>query len=224
MTCHVNADSISTPTTTTIEGRLQFPDKTPFNFTTRIILNHGEFSTYSRADGSFAIPHVPPGIHVLNIASTVFHFSQIKLQVPEPDSEGVVPSPKCLEYLYPGAKKQVALYPLVLTALATYDYFEHRKGFSVWSILGNPMILMMLFSGGMMFMMPKLMEGMDPEEKERMKKQMEMQSDPTKMLSQLWSGGGFMDDTTTSDAAKAKPAAASSPGAAGTTRKIKNKN
>ena len=37
-----------------------------------------------------------------------------------------------------------------------------------------------------MFLMPKMMEGLDPEEKARMKQQMEMQKDPTKMLSQLW--------------------------------------
>jgi hypothetical protein len=34
--------------------------------------------------------------------------------------------------------------------------------------------------------MPKMMEGLEPEDKERMKAQMEMQKDPTKMFGQLW--------------------------------------
>ena len=55
------------------------------------------------------------------------------------------------------------------------------------------MILIMIFSVGMMFIMPSMMSNLDPEQKEQMKKQMEAQQDPTKMLSQLWgemSGGG----------------------------------
>eukprot|EP00552_Chaetoceros_brevis_P002242 CAMPEP_0197739708 /NCGR_PEP_ID=MMETSP1435-20131217/20929_1 /TAXON_ID=426625 /ORGANISM="Chaetoceros brevis, Strain CCMP164" /LENGTH=61 /DNA_ID=CAMNT_0043329141 /DNA_START=8 /DNA_END=193 /DNA_ORIENTATION=+ len=34
--------------------------------------------------------------------------------------------------------------------------------------------------------MPQMMKGLDPEQKQQMKKQMEMQSDPQKMLSSLW--------------------------------------
>jgi ER membrane protein complex subunit 7 len=169
--------------TATIEGKLQFVDKSVFNATTRITLNHGEFSTYSRAaDGGFTIYNVPPGVHVLDVQSTAYHFSQIKIQLLEDDMQ----NPKCLEYVYPGAKKQPTKHPLVLNAIATYDYFETRKSFSILSILGNPMLLMMALSAGMMFVLPKMMEGMEPEEKEQMKKQMEMQKDPTKMLGQLW--------------------------------------
>ena len=175
--------SAAPPTVTgTIEGRLQFPDKTPFNVTTRITLNHGEYSTYSRVDGSFAFYNIVPGIHVLDVQSTVYHFSQVKIQLLENDME----NPKCLEYMYPGAKKQATMHPLVLNAIATYDYFEPRKGFSIFSILANPMVLMMAFSVGLMFLMPKMMEGLEPEEKERIKQQMEMQKDPTKMLGQMW--------------------------------------
>ena len=50
------------------------------------------------------------------------------------------------------------------------------------------MILMMLFTGGMLFLMPKMMEDMDPEQKEMMQKQMEFQQDPSKMLSSMLKG------------------------------------
>jgi hypothetical protein len=163
-------------------GRLVFPDNSPFNITTRITLNNGEYNTYSRKDGSFVIYNVPPGIHQLDIDSKVFHFGQVKIQLLEDSMD----APKCLEYAYPGAAKKVVKYPLVLYAKGTYQYFEVKKGFSIFSLLKNPMVLMMLFSVGMMFVMPKMMEGLDPEEKARLKSQMEAQKDPTQMLSQMF--------------------------------------
>ena len=57
----------------------------------------------------------------------------------------------------------------------------------------NPMLLMMLFSGGMMWYMPKMMEGMDPEQKAQLEKQMAMQSDPQAMLADLFGGGDDKD-------------------------------
>jgi hypothetical protein len=53
---------------------------------------------------------------------------------------------------------------------------------------------------GMMYMMPKLMEDMNPEERAQMKKQMAMQQDPVKMLGDLFTGGGgsgSAEETTT---------------------------
>lgn len=97
-------------------------------------------------------------------------------------------APKSLEYAFPGATKRVINYPLVLYPYATYQYFEPAKGFSVFRLLKSPMVLMMIFSAFMMYVMPKMMEGLDPEEKAAMKKQMEAQQDPTKMFSQMLGG------------------------------------
>ncbi|CAJ1954509.1 unnamed protein product [Cylindrotheca closterium] len=167
-----------------LEGRLEFGDKTPFNVTTRITLNNGEFSTYSKIDGSFTIYDVPPGIHQLDIHSTNYHFGQIKIQLLEDSMD----SPNCLEYAFPGATKQIISYPLVMYPYATYQYFEPQKGFSILRLLKSPMVLMMIFGGFMMYVMPMMMEGLDPEEKAAMKKQMEAQQDPTKMFSQMLGG------------------------------------
>jgi hypothetical protein len=172
--------------TTTLEGRLQFSDKSPFNVTTRITLNNAEYTTYSRSDGSFVIYNVAPGIHQLDIHSATYHFGQVKVQMLEDSMD----APKCLEYAYPGSGKTAVKYPLVLTPHATYDYFEPQRGFSVFSMLKNPMVLMMLVSAGLMYGMPKMMEGLDPEEKEQMRKQMQAQSNPTEMLSQMFNMGG----------------------------------
>lgn len=58
--------------------------------------------------------------------------------------------------------------------------------------------------------MPKMMDQMEPEEKARMKEQMAMQSDPSKMLGQLWgditSGGGEPEQKSPSTKAARKAA------------------
>lgn len=178
-----NSSAENVPTTD-LEGRLEFPSSAPFNITTKITLNNGEYTTYSRTDGSFVIYNVPPGIHQLDIDSKTFHFGQIKIQL----LEEAMDAPKCLEYAFPGAPKRALKYPLILNPKATLQYFEAKKGFSIFSLLKNPMVIMMLFSVVLMVMMPKMMEGMEPEEKARMKEQMKNQQDPSAMLTQMWSG------------------------------------
>ena len=53
---------------------------------------------------------------------------------------------------------------------------------------------MMLFTGGILFFMPKMMEDLDPEQKEMMQKQMEFQQDPSKMLTSMLKGLAGMED------------------------------
>eukprot|EP00568_Trieres_chinensis_P013777 CAMPEP_0183295848 /NCGR_PEP_ID=MMETSP0160_2-20130417/3652_1 /TAXON_ID=2839 ORGANISM="Odontella Sinensis, Strain Grunow 1884" /NCGR_SAMPLE_ID=MMETSP0160_2 /ASSEMBLY_ACC=CAM_ASM_000250 /LENGTH=287 /DNA_ID=CAMNT_0025457387 /DNA_START=53 /DNA_END=917 /DNA_ORIENTATION=+ len=187
------ASSVPVPTAS-IKGRLRLPDDKPLN-TTLITLNDGQYSTYTQAHGDFVFHAVGPGVHVLEAHSPLHHFSQVKIQLLSESME----APKCIEYVYPGAPKQAIPHPLLLTAHARYEYFEKRQGFSLFSILRNPMMLMMMFSVGLMLLMPKMMEGLDDDQKEQMKRQMEMQQDPSKMLTQLWgdiSGTGESDNTT----------------------------
>ncbi|KAI2501484.1 Protein of unknown function (DUF2012) [Fragilaria crotonensis] len=186
----------------TIEGTLRLPDEMPVN-STKIALNNGEKITYSRLDGSFAFYNVPPGIHLLDVHSHQLHFSQVKVQL-LPDA---MDSPKCIEYAYPGAPKNVIQHPIHLKAHAKYEYFQPKQGFSPTMLLKNPMMLMMLVSIGMMFLMPKMMENLEPEERERMQKQMAAQQDPSKMLSNLWqdlSGAGAAEPAAAVNAAKSK--------------------
>merc|ERR1712157_621473 len=119
---------------------------------------------YSRRDGSFVIYDVGPGIHLLDIDSKSYHFPQVKIQLLADSMD----DPKCLEYAFPGAQKRALKYPLVINPKGKFQYFETKKGFSIFSLLRNPMVLMMSFSVGLMVAMPKMMEGLDPEEKARM--------------------------------------------------------
>ena len=161
-------------TTTTINGHLRLPDEKQLN-STKIVLNSGEFITYSRSDGTFSFYGVPSGIHVLDVHSHIYHFGQVKIQLLEEQLD----APKCIEYAYPGAPKVAIPHPLVMTAHARYEYFEPSGGFNPMMLLKNPMFLMMIVGVGMMTLMPMMMENLEPEERERMQKQMEMQKDPT---------------------------------------------
>ncbi|KAF1961226.1 hypothetical protein CC80DRAFT_488554 [Byssothecium circinans] len=49
--------------------------------------------------------------------------------------------------------------------LGQKNYYQERTGFSPLSMLKNPMILMAVFSMGLVFGMPYLMDSMDPETK-----------------------------------------------------------
>ena len=116
-------------------------------------------------------------MHLLDVQSREHHFSQVKIQL----LKEAMDSPKCIEYVYPGAPKQAIPHPLELTAHASYEYYEPRQGFSIMSIFKNPMVLMMIVSAGLVVLMPKMMEGLDPEQKEQMQRQMAMQQDPSKV-------------------------------------------
>lgn len=193
-------------TTTTINGKIQLPETLMRSNNKKgagddngnnvlpsvlITLNHGEFSTYSTyKEGIFTFPNVPAGVHVLDVHSPKYIFSQIKIQL-LPDA---MDDPKCIEYVYPGAPKQILASTnkpgetsfISLTAHGTYDYFEPRPTISVLSLLKNPMIIMMLIGALLMMSMPYMMEGLDEEQKEQMKKQMEVQQDPSKMINSLF--------------------------------------
>ncbi|KAL7458444.1 hypothetical protein ACHAWC_011085 [Mediolabrus comicus] len=178
------ASSTRRPPTASIQGRLRLPDPSASLNSTRITLNDGSHTTYTQPNGNFIFHRVPHGIHLLDVQSREHHFSQIKIQL----LEDAMDSPKCIEYVYPGAPKQAIPHPLELTAHASYEYYEKRQGFSIFSILKNPMLLMMIFTFGMIFMMPRLMEDMDDDQKQMMQKQMQFQQDPSKMLTSMFQG------------------------------------
>ncbi len=200
------------PPTTDFHGRLTLPpSNSPYDSGTTVTLNGGTHFAISDASGKFVFKDIGPGVYHLEVRSTVHSFPSVKIQLLEESMD----QPKCNLYVYPGAEKQSVNCTslLSLPALAKYDYFEKRQPFSIMSLFRNPMMLMMIFSGGMMYMMPKMMEGMDPEQKEQMAKQMQMQSDPSMMWNELFGGGGDDEDGSgkkSGGAAKAVKAAAGS--------------
>ena len=66
--------------------------------------------------------------------------------------------------------------PLQIEPLGKFDYSPPKSTFSVWSLLGNPMLLMALVSLGAIFIMPKLMDNMDEETRAEFQKQQASQA------------------------------------------------
>lgn len=60
-------------------------------------------------------------------------------------------------------------YPLGLAPSDVSTYFETRETFSAFSLLANPMVLLMLFSGVLMVVMPKMQPELTPEEQSAIK-------------------------------------------------------
>eukprot|EP01031_Cornospumella_fuschlensis_P011595 gene11595-14165_t len=136
--------------TLNVIGKVVLPDGNPIAGSP-VSLNSGEYTVTSRIDGSFTFYDVSSGIYSLDVYSTAFHFPQLKLKVSTENATVSV-----VEYKYPGAARISAPYPIIISAIAPIQYEIPKPPFSLLGMLmGNPMILMMIFMGGMAFIMPK---------------------------------------------------------------------
>jgi hypothetical protein len=121
------------------------------------------------------------GIYVCDVQSSSHHFPQLKIKI-DKDSNNI----SVVEYKYFGAKRAPATYPLSFVALTPIQYEMKKPPFSIMGfIMANPMMLLMLFSFVMVFAMPKMMQGMSPEELQELQKQSAANGDPMKNLSKL---------------------------------------
>jgi hypothetical protein len=169
--------------TTTIEGTvLQGRGWEPLRLDgLRVSLNGGERVTFTRADGRFALPGVGAGVYLLEVeaapwapsaaasgrlpaTSTGALFSTYRVQVAPPKGAGAdaasgggVTVTGVQELRYPGAPRLPAAHPLEIAPAAPASFFEERPKPSVWGLLANPTVLMILFMGGMVFVMPRMM-------------------------------------------------------------------
>ena len=133
---------------------------------------------------------MPPGVYLLDVLSVDYVFSQIKLNLPTAAGEPI----RCLEYAYPGAAKKAAPYPVELSPHLKMQYFDVREQPGLHTLFRNPMLLMMMFTCGLVVFMPKLMDGMDPEEKKKLQEQMGAAQDPASMMKSLFGLQGDEDD------------------------------
>merc|ERR1712039_1007437 len=63
-------------------------------------------------------------------------------------------------------------YPLMLQPSGSSSYLEKREDFDILSVFKSPMTLMMLFSCGAMFLLPKLQPMLEEEkEKQRLERE-----------------------------------------------------
>ena len=72
--------------------------------------------------------------------------------------------------------------PLVLSPRGVYEFEKEPEQFSIWSILGNPMILMTVIPLGLLLIMPKLIESMDPEALKEFKESQKNRGNPAQPI------------------------------------------
>ena len=155
-----------------------------------VVLNGGQkIATRPRADGTFGILDVPPGIHFLDTFALGYTFPPITLKL--------LTNGKLQAEYAEDPDELPATDPLRLRPVSTAEYFEARAAASPMAMLKNPMVLMVLMTVLMAWGMPKMIENMDPEELKMMQER--MGSQPT--MQDILSGKA------TADAAKPKTGA-----------------
>ncbi|EKM60981.1 uncharacterized protein PHACADRAFT_180137 [Phanerochaete carnosa HHB-10118-sp] len=128
----------------------------------KAVLDNGYRHGSITQDGTFTIPEVPPGIYILSIISHDHVFDKLRVDVLETDT-----LPEVHPYV-PGtplsSSTTVTLpYPIRLSAAQRLNYYAERQGFNLLGMLNNPMMMMMLVGGGLVFAMPYIMKSLDPE-------------------------------------------------------------
>ncbi|KAJ7275332.1 hypothetical protein B0H12DRAFT_1086799 [Mycena haematopus] len=192
-----------------VTGRLLWNEECPDIYSlgpARVVLDAGKFSGNVLRDGTFSIPDVPTGTYILTVVSHDHAFDYLRVDVLEstfearPYSVGTPLNPA----------SSILLPQISLLARSKHAYFMPVDSFNLLGMFQNPMMLMLLFGGGMVIAMPYLMKNMDPE---TMKEFREQQAKMSHMQSAMASGdlkAGFSalmaDDPLPAKALPASPA------------------
>ncbi|XP_031481983.1 ER membrane protein complex subunit 7 homolog [Nymphaea colorata] len=136
----------------------------------KVILNGGEKVTFVRPDGFFSFHGVPAGTHLIEVAALGYFFSPVRVDI-SARNPGKVQAAL--------TETRRSLNELVLEPLREEYYYEKREPFSILSLLKSPMGLMVGFMLVAVFLLPKLMENLDPEEMQRAQEQMRSQGVPS---------------------------------------------
>ncbi|CAN6459574.1 unnamed protein product [Victoria cruziana] len=136
----------------------------------KVIFNGGEKVTFVRPDGFFSFHGVPAGTHLIEVAALGYFFSPVRVDI-SARNPGKVQAAL--------TETRRSLNELVLEPLREEYYYENREPFSILSLLKSPMGLMVGFMVVAVFLLPKLMENLDPEEMQRAQEQMRNQGVPS---------------------------------------------
>ncbi|KAF4349592.1 hypothetical protein CsatB_025364 [Cannabis sativa] len=169
-----------------IHGRVKIPSFGATGFglpgkisNIKVILNGGQRVTFLRPDGFFSFHNVPAGTHLIEVAAIGYFFSPVRVDV-SARNPGKVQAAL--------TETRRGLHEFVLEPLREEQYYEVREPFNIMSIVKSPMGMMIGFMVIVMFLMPKLVENMDPEEIKRAQEEMRSQGVPS--LANLMPGAG----------------------------------
>ncbi|KAI3687704.1 hypothetical protein L1987_81406 [Smallanthus sonchifolius] len=170
----------------TINGRVKIPGFGAKGFglpvkanNAKVMLNGGQQVTFLKPDGYFSFHNVPAGTHLIEVDIIGYFFSPVRVDV-SARNPGKVQAAL--------TENRRGLNELVLEPFKEEEYYEIREPFNIMNIVKSPMGLMIGFMVVVVFLMPKLVENMDPEEIRKAQEEMRNQGVPS--LASLMPGGG----------------------------------
>jgi len=201
-----------------VQGNIQWNTVCPGYETlgpSNVVLDDGRLSGGVMKDGRFVIPDVQPGTYLLSVQSHDHTFDSLRMDITPNDTLPEV-HPFVLGTPFNPVSTISLPYPITLTPRSKNAYFVPRESFNLVGMFQNPMMLIMVFTGVMMFAMPYIMKNMDPEMLE------EMKGRQAKMASSMQSGNiiSARDEEPKTSGVKLQP----TPSAASQNRKGGNKN
>ncbi|CAF2113879.1 unnamed protein product [Brassica napus] len=173
-----------------ITGRVKIPPSNVIGHLSKlsnvkVILNGGQSVTFLRPDGYFTFHKVPAGTHLVEVSAMGYFFSPASFLFSVRVDVSARHHGKVHATL---TETRRSLTELVLEPLREEQYYEIREPFSIFSIVKSPMGLMVGFMVVVVFLMPKLMENIDPEEMKQAQEEMRRQGVPS--LSSLLPSAG----------------------------------
>lgn len=158
---------------TDLQGRIDFNDVCPGIGQlghSQVSLDNGRMKGSIMRDGTFTIPDVPAGTYVLSVVSPHYSFDQLRIDVL--DSETTLEVRPYVAGTPLNAPSTILLsYPITMVPRQKHVYFMPPDSFNLMAMFSNPMMLLMVFGGIMVFAMPYIMKNLDPEALEEMKGQ-----------------------------------------------------
>ena len=142
---------------TTLTGTISNTPKSTYNNIQILLTNPNNTNTaVIQNNNKFTINDIYDGVYLLNIMSIDYIFPNYNIEVNNNDIT--------IKLLQQGEWNNIVTQPFVITPLITHTYYLEREPFNYMSYLKNPMVIMMILTGLMVFVMPRMLNSMDPEE------------------------------------------------------------
>ena len=137
---------------------------------------HGKLHARVRGDGTFVVRDAPAGTHVLRVRAVGLTYPPVEVRVrgrDESGDEGSESGEVEVEATYAEDRSvMLETKPLRLVPVSRAEYFEPASSVSLAGLMKNPMALMVIMSVFLAYVAPKILEGIDPEELQRMQEEM----------------------------------------------------
>ncbi|XP_036448707.1 ER membrane protein complex subunit 7-like [Colossoma macropomum] len=134
-----------------------------------VLVDGEEHVGFVRLDGSFTVNDVPSGSYVVQIASPVYKFEPVRVDI---TSKGKMRARR-VNYIKTSEVVQLP-YPLQMRCSGLHSYFIKRETWCWSDFFMNPMVLMMVLPLVIILLLPKVINTNDPGMRREMEQSMNM--------------------------------------------------